>query len=526
MRFSYDQLYNRIVNAATRKNGGLNKTDIQQIEKIYGPIQPLQTGGAMNEFTVFTLNIKMFEDANYDKLAEKIKSVNADIVFIQEDIIKTDAADYEWLNRGDEPRYQLMYQCESHRTYNKIGDRLANSIYKKTSMHGEFDLSQRYSYNVMEDITAAHGIPKRCAALSKFNNILMASVHLTGGRFEDMQFATLGPIKSKQLSILTALNVDLIAGDFNGDTNVGTQLDKYIVYSKLSPDDKKKFELYWTSGHDFLARYGYNRVNVDGVTSLFGTRSDHIYYKSSKLKLLNAKMINCFDVTDHNGIMAKFEIIDRTDRCNSIMSYDCIIYPDKFSEVILKKGSIIYRSSDMPCSQDHMFFAGIKTASIYSDSTKTLKGYIVRRNLRLLDLNNYVNIQNLINASKNEKEETRMAVQLYFVNGIREIGSKSYHTKTGHKKNVSDVNCDVVDRYTNQICTTGFITDQTKKDKYYLSRAVLKFVCTLGFDGTIHMGLLPRARSITANNVKIPKVSSAFHDEIGICSCSNDLELI
>jgi hypothetical protein len=306
------------------------------------------------------------------------------------------------------------------------------------------------------------------------------------------------------------------------------------MYSKLSPEDKKIFSLYWTAGHKLLAQYKYKRVELDGATSIYGTRVDHIYYNPSKLRLLKAEMIDCSDVTDHSGIFARFAITDDTDRCNSILSYDCIIYPDKFSEVILREGSVIYRSGKLPCTRDHMFFGGLVTASIYTHMRDggNLNSYLVRRNLRLLDLNNYVNIQHLINASRKEKDEIKMAVQLYFVNGIREIhsstslGDSSYHTKTGHKKDLHYVSCDVVKNYTNQVCSSGFITDKNRMDEYYLSRIVLKFVCSLGFDGTIHMGMLSKAKWITAGNVIVPKAAMAFHDEIGICSCSNDLELI
>ena len=529
--FNNLQLYNKLVHSATRSKGGLNKSDMKQIENIYGPLPPLppsQLGGAMEEFSIFTLNIRMFKNADYKRLAQRIKSVNADIVFIQEDIIKTSTGDYEWLNRGPEPRYQLLYQCESHQTNSPLGDRLANSIYKRTSMHNKFDIRQRYSYNSVDDITSDSNAAKRCAAISKFGNILMASVHLTGGRFDDEKYATLGLIKSQQLNNLVALGVDLIAGDFNGDTDIGDQLDKYNIYTNLSPKEKKVFGLYWTAGHELLVKHKYQRVELDGVTSAYGTRVDHIYYNPSKLKLLDAQLIDCSDVTDHSGILARFAITDDTDRCNSIMSYDCIIYPDNYSEVILRKGSIIYRSGKLPCSQDHMFFGGLVTASVYTRMRNggNLNSYLVRRDLRLLDLNNYVNIQHLINASKKEKEEIRMAVQLYFVNGIREIGDYSYHTKTGHKKDVNIAMCDVVKNYTNQVCSSGFITLKDRNDSYYLSRTVLKFVCSLGFDGTIHMGMMAKAKWPTADSEIITNVGGAFHDEIGICSCSKDLEVI
>lgn len=110
-----------------------------------------------------------------------------------------------------------------------------------------------------------------------------------------------------------------------------------------------------------------------------------------------------------------------------------------------------------------------------------------------------------------------MAVQLYFGIGIREMSRNSYHTKTGHMKDVEILGCDVVPGYTYQICSSGFITAKNRIDEYYISRLVLKFVCSLGFDGTIHIGMLPRAHMGASG-------PPAFHDEIGICSCLDSLE--
>lgn len=505
MKFNNLQLYNRLTRSATRSAGGLNKSDMRRINEVYGP-GTYQFGGAMDEFTIFTLNIAMFEKANKAKLSQKIKSINADIVFIQEDIVKTSSNDYEWLNNGKEPRYQLLYQCVSHPIASGLGNRLANSIYKKNSIKGEFDLSQRYSYNAVDDITVAEKAAKRCAALSKFRNILMASVHLSGGRFDDKEFKKLGELKEKQLSKLVELGVDIIAGDFNGDISI----------DKLTSKGKDAFDKYWTAGHGMLKGKGYSRVDLDGSTS---ARVDHIYYKDSKLKLLDAKIIDCLDVSDHNGLLAKFAITDHSESCNSIFSYDCIIYPDNFSEVILKQGSIIYRSSKGPCNEDHMFFGGIKTATMYADAHNTIKGYIVKRDLRLLDLNNPTNIKKLSDEAKNADNITKMAVQLYFGIGIREMSRNSYHTKTGHMKDVEILGCDVVPGYTYQICSSGFITAKNRIDEYYISRLVLKFVCSLGFDGTIHIGMLPRAHMGASG-------PPAFHDEIGICSCLDSLKLM
>ena len=62
-------------------------------------------------------------------------------------------------------------------------------------------------------------------------------------------------------------------------------------------------------------------------------------------------------------------------------------------------------------------------------------------------------------------------------------------------------------------------------DNDYIARKALKFICSLGFDGWIHMGIIARARKSSvwipeSGNVEID-AGSSFHDEIGICKLSD-----
>ena len=187
-------------------------------------------------------------------------------------------------------------------------------------------------------------VEKRCMAFYKLeNNITVASVHLFGGRFEDIRIieyimnGTFKDHKKEQLEKIIKINPDIICGDFNtkfrrGDIVKSTDIWKdslilQLVYQrihnidelraneiikKLKPEQKKDIiNKYWDESKDsiwnnyiymgyydeLLKKAGYKSIyespNDIIDTTMFRGVVDFIYYKTAKLDIKTTpKIIN------------------------------------------------------------------------------------------------------------------------------------------------------------------------------------------------------------------------------------------
>jgi len=304
-----------------------------------------------------------------------LKSEGADVICLQEDLVKTNLALTEWLSDIGE-KYYLANQCLSHNVDGgDVGKILSNSIYVRDNV--SVDHSKDESFSNVENISD-YRASQRCATYAIVKGLVIANVHLTGGRFDDINAAILGRVKQTQLwKIVKHTSPDIILGDFNGDNAVNMQLNSYDPYL----NDPDVFGRYWTAGHKFLVDQGYIRVPFDGPTTIFGTRSDHVYYKIGKIKSVKSQKIVMYTAygdksmkySDHNGLFVTFEIdTDRQELCDSLMSYDCIIFESGFSHITLKENSLLYRYPASVPGDVARFFSGTKTASVYMKD-KTIK---------------------------------------------------------------------------------------------------------------------------------------------------------
>uniref|UniRef100_A0A6C0J9X0 Endonuclease/exonuclease/phosphatase domain-containing protein n=1 Tax=viral metagenome TaxID=1070528 RepID=A0A6C0J9X0_9ZZZZ len=559
LRWNNANIHNKIMNGKSRSKNGLNNEDIKRIEKFYDVSLPLQTGGA-REIKILSLNVEMHanmlhtckkaatkklrdEKNALSALSRVIKSAKPDVICLQEDVIKTNLGLTEWLAFMP-PKYNLVNQCLSHPVKSKLGVILSNSIYAKAGL--DIDHSFDESFSNIENITSNQEAVDRCAVYAKINGLLIANIHLTGGRNDDKKYKILGEIKIEQLKTVLIASPDVIVGDFNGDVAIDSQLDSYQAFTSLNSANKVLFEKYWIAGHELLSSKGYIRAPFGEKTSEFGTRPDHIYYKPDIVEIIGMEIVPFIKVpsapgktlkySDHNGLMVTLQIKDAIkDRpCNSIMSYDCAIFEDGFSEVLLKDNSIIYRSG-IPLDNAARFFAGNVTGSGYSYSRGTLPiKYLTKTPLRLLDMNNARNIKNILKVAKDTDIRTYDLLQLYFMS-IKTINNPpgTFITYSGQPRPLHKSQCNYIDSYKHTICTEGHLDKEDNSDPIdndYIARKALKFICSQDFDGWIHVGMMARARQtkfLMPGYSSPIKLNSAqgFHDEIGICDLRK-LELL
>ena len=541
LQWNNANLHNRTTNNKTRRQGGLNKADIARIEKFYDISLPQQQGGAI-ELKILSLNVE-FHTNMYKKfkaspdalsaLSKVIKSTDSDVICLQEDVVKDDLTLTEWLGNKS-PKYNLVNQCLSHPVAAGVGSFLSNSIYALDGLNVDHSMDEGFSK--IENITSNSLADKRCAVFALIEGVLIANVHLTGGRYDDQNYSKLGEIKRDQLQKVLAADPDIILGDFNGDLILADQLDSYSAYSSLTPSNQDEFRKYWIAGHKLLSDTGYVRVPFIEETSVFGVRSDHIYYKPDRVELVNKQMVpfiardtgkgvgKTMRYSDHDGLLVTFGIKNTDRPCNSLISYDCVIFQDGFSEVSLKENSLIYRSG-VPLSNTARFFGGHGVASVYGDIIK----FRTNKTLRLLDMNNVRNINSILAAAKTANADSHDLMQLYFMN-IKAIDSPdgTFITNSGQPRQVYGHSCSKLSNFKNTICTEGYMKMEDNADAVdndYIARKALKFICSLGFDGWIHMGIIARARKSSvwipeSGNVEID-AGSSFHDEIGICKLSD-----
>jgi len=197
---------------------------------------------------------------------------------------------------------------------------LANNIYVDKKIHIKKHITEPLS-------------SKRCVSLvtTEINNknIKIASIHLSGGRFDDKKAILNSKNKKlKELKKVIELDPDIICGDFN--TKIKTPKVKIVVdayFLTLVPEGstnkeievfKQNFEnwIYIDELHSYLFKHGYKLVyainkNDEAIqnniiptitdTSAYGGIVDYIYYKDTTLSLIEKSV----KIIEKNKIMKK-----------------------------------------------------------------------------------------------------------------------------------------------------------------------------------------------------------------------------
>ena len=228
---------------------------------------------------------------------------------------------------------------------------LANAIY----VSKDIPILQKAISNSEHDIHT-QGLPRCFSMATIFVDsipIKVVSVHLVGGRFDDIQAIQSNDYieeKITQIKTVVAMDPDIICGDFNTKFRtpiVETATDMYFesILNKMPADAAGKRAIYksrWDKWiymdtiHKYLKSSGYKSVyhsdagELDTTvqnTSSFGGIVDMIYYKSNKLRLDKSSVdivgyntvmkehvdFNTFEpiLSDHFPVKATFSIIPR-----------------------------------------------------------------------------------------------------------------------------------------------------------------------------------------------------------------------
>jgi endonuclease/exonuclease/phosphatase family metal-dependent hydrolase len=299
----------------------------------------------MKTFTLVTFNVEVFKnlyDYNYDSKTKKITSITnnkkkhtefkkivkgIDIVCIQESYISSKSNNQSNALNTIDRFSKKNLSCRSHKlTWPELVFLYGKSSYLANNIY--VDKKINIKKHIKEQLSS-----KRCASVvtTEINNknIMIASVHLSGGRFEDEKAIQNNKNeKLKEIKKIVALDPDIICGDFNSKIktpNVKKAVDAYFLTlipkgstTKEIKVFKNNFEnwIYIDEIHSYLFECGYrliyainkdNKAIQDNIlstitdTSAFGGIVDYIYYKDTTLSLIEKSV----KIIEKNKIMKK-----------------------------------------------------------------------------------------------------------------------------------------------------------------------------------------------------------------------------
>ena len=181
----------------------------------------------------------------------------------------------------------------------------------------------------------------RNSIIFSYKNIIIANLHLEGGRYVDVSLLKENTDKYQHhklnllyLLMLSNTKPDIIVGDFNSVYNTDEKtLKKYLEYQyeyfrKIKGDlitiEEKEKIYYWNlTPIKYLEHMGYSYAKpINEENMITNGRGDSIidliFYNTYKLKLLDCHIINVMNgikdysiynaISDHNPVYAKFII--------------------------------------------------------------------------------------------------------------------------------------------------------------------------------------------------------------------------
>jgi len=210
---------------------------------------------------------------------------------------------------------------------------LANAIY----VSKDIPILQKSITNSEHNIHTK-GLPRCFSMATVFIDtqpIKVVSVHLIGGRFDDIQAIQNDYYieeKLTQIKAVVAMDPDIICGDFNTKFRtpaIETATDLYFdsivekmpgVSQSMRAIYKSRWDkwIYMDTIHKYLKSAGYKSVYHSAAgtlhtriqnTSSFGGIVDMIYYKSNKLQL----DVSSVDIVGYNSVMKERETLNTYD---------------------------------------------------------------------------------------------------------------------------------------------------------------------------------------------------------------------
>jgi exonuclease III len=276
----------------------------------------------MNNFSLITFNIFGRNCSNFYSITNFINKYNPNIICTQED-----GGNDSYKNIGD---YKSITKIPCG-TPNET-----NGVYEKNN-------STKFINCILSSPAKNMSYAaNRSAFIFSYQNIIIANIHLEGGRFVDeallKNFDKLMAYKIELLNMLLSSNdkPDIIVGDFNSvyHSKEGEILEKFLdgQYSyfeykkgkKLNKEEKENIKMWNLAPILYMKKMGYEQAipkNEDYIITngRGNTIVDFIFYKKDKIKLIDCEIIdvmkdirnysNSNAISDHNPIFAKFKII-------------------------------------------------------------------------------------------------------------------------------------------------------------------------------------------------------------------------
>ena len=266
-----------------------------------------------NSIGVLTLNVEGYRrffnptlggnPSNFTILDKLINQYNPDVLLLQEDILpdKIDAYPNGW---------QRIAVCESHISTVKSKPFCNSILVRPENAH--------LVTNHHKDMLDSGIFPERCFATIEYKGLTITTLHLSGGRYEDDNYAYANKHDLRNKQSRQLIGADIIAGDFNSNPNPDFFPKHHPTYTRLHSDiERQAFRDYFISGHQPLLDAGYVPVPIDIATDIYGGNPDACYYNPKKLTLTEMHIIPCLEeknargqilITDHNGIYCQFLI--------------------------------------------------------------------------------------------------------------------------------------------------------------------------------------------------------------------------
>jgi endonuclease/exonuclease/phosphatase family metal-dependent hydrolase len=311
--------------------------------------------GGNPKFTVMSFNVecwlnqldknffKNFIENNDTSILSKWQQLKdifngVDIACIQENaVIKQNDGFKNFISKIG--NLNLISSCQSHDFHwpqtqglYGVGSKISNSIYAKygsatdSPLKSQLTIDGKDTIDTYLELTRKKEKHPRCWAISEIpivgKKVKVASIHLSGGRFDDI--ASLSDenylIKTNQIHKLLEEKPDIVCGDLNTKL-VRPEVDDY--FNGLLKADNKSYTRSiadkwntWMYGLDKVFKEsGYNSVfegSEAPVTSIFGGTVDMIYYKpdiltcSDSYAVEGAMELGKRILSDHAPIKAEF----------------------------------------------------------------------------------------------------------------------------------------------------------------------------------------------------------------------------
>ena len=269
---------------------------------------------------ILTLNVQAYQTARSRakrlRLRDLLEASGADIVALQEDL---QARPAEVLP----PTYTVVAQCRAERIatgflYNTIlvHDRARHWVEPLAPV----DLPGNPAMVRKEQGPGRSCPNERCAAGVRIDGaVVLANVHLCGGRFVDPHYGRAGlpDVRARSLQLLVReMKPDLIVGDFNSERTEAAArrtLARHPVFRGLTAKARDAFLRYYLSGHEWLQSYGgYTPLYDEGLgsTSRYGGVPDWMYVRNScLLAVRQAQVLDARDCSDHNAVLVDVDLL-------------------------------------------------------------------------------------------------------------------------------------------------------------------------------------------------------------------------